>query len=131
MSPRPIIAAALAATATALLAACGGASPEPTPQPTVSVATNPTALSMRTGTSTRLQAQAAVTNLPAGAGTAVYVSMDWALQEADGGLLASPAAQGETFTITYTAPDRPGVYHVRATDHADSSIGSVVTITVD
>ena len=85
---------------------------------------------MQAGTSMPLVAQAAVHNLPLGAGTPIYVRVDWTLQEANGGTLTSPSANGETFTITYTAPSNAGIYHVVASDHVDSSVSSVVTVTV-
>lgn len=85
---------------------------------------------MKTGTSTQLVALAAVHNLAPGAGTPIYVAVDWALQETSAGALSSPVADGETFTVTYTAPASPGVYHVVARDRADSGVNSVVTVTV-
>jgi hypothetical protein len=119
------------AAATPLLAACGGSSSETSDKASITVATSPKAVTMQAGTSMPLVAQAAVNNLQPGAGTAVYVSVDWALQEADGGTLASPTSDGEIFKVTYTAPTKSGVYHVVARDHDDSSVAAVVTVTVD
>ncbi len=71
---------------------------------------------MKAGTSTPLVAQAAVHNLAPGARTPICVAVGWALQETSAGALSSPVADGETFTVTYTAPSSPGVYHVVARD---------------
>ncbi len=114
-----------------LLAACGGASQDNPVQPSIVIATNPDSLSLHAGASTQLVAQASVHNLPPGAGAAIYVAVDWSLQETNAGALSSPSANGETFTVTYTAPSAAGVYHVVASDHADGGVSSVVTVTVN
>jgi plastocyanin len=116
--------------ASAVLAACGGSSSDANDQPTIHVAAAPSSVALHPGDTTQLGAQASVTGLAPGAGTAIYVSVDWQLQEPDGGTLAAASSNGETFTVTYTAPAKAGVYHVVASDHADPSINSVITVTV-
>jgi hypothetical protein len=117
-----------------VLTACGGGhdgSDQPPSQATFVVATDPNALSMKTGASTQLAAQASETGLPAGAGSPIFIAVDWALQESNGGALSAASSVGETFTITYTAPANAGVYHVVASDRANSGVRSIITITVE
>ena len=115
----------------AVLVACGGSGSDANDQPTVHVAAAPSSVTLHAGDTTQLGAQASVSGLGPGAGTAIYVSVDWQLQEANGGMLTAASANGETFTVTYTAPAKAGVYHVVASDHDDSGINSVITVTVD
>jgi hypothetical protein len=115
----------------AALAACGGSSGDSANQPTINVTVTPETIALHAGDTAQLGAQASVTGLAPGKGAAVYVTVGFALQETDGGLLGAPVANGENFAVTYTAPAKAGVYHVVASAHPYSAVTSLITVNVN
>jgi len=127
-SMRNLLVSFVAASA---LAACGGSSSDSANQSTVDITATPQSVALHPGDSIQLGAQARVSGLAPGAGTAIYVKVDFALQEANAGTLGVPAANGESFTVTYTAPATAGVYHVVASDDTNATVNALITVNVN